>query len=195
MKIAFFDFDETLTTSDSLLEIIRFHSGKAGFYAGMALLSPWLIGLKLKIVSAQKAKEKLLAHFFGGMEENDFDRICRDFFQSRYPAMLNHEAADRLANLKKEGFEVTIVTASPTAWVKYWAEEMGAGLIGSEMEVKDGKITGKLKGKNCNYDEKVNRIKSVYDLEQYTEIHAYGDSKGDAAMLSIATNPFFRKFS
>ena len=63
-EIAFFDFDGTITTRDSMIEVIRFVKGTGGLLTGLALLSPWLVALKLGLVSRHKAKEKMLAYFF-----------------------------------------------------------------------------------------------------------------------------------
>lgn len=33
-----------------------------------------------------------------------------------------------------------------------------------------------------------------YDVAAYTEIHAYGDSRGDAELLALASKRFFKPF-
>ena len=44
---------------------------------------------------------------------------------------------------------------------------MGFDLISTELEVKDGKLTGKFSTPNCNGKEKVRRIKEKYNLKLY----------------------------
>lgn len=62
-QIAFFDFDGTITTKDSLLELARFHKGPFGYAKGMIILSPTLLAFKLGKVDAKKAKEKFIRFF------------------------------------------------------------------------------------------------------------------------------------
>jgi len=62
--IAFFDFDGTITTKDTLFEIIRFQKGAAALYLGMALLSPLLVLFKMKVISNQQMKEIVLRFYF-----------------------------------------------------------------------------------------------------------------------------------
>lgn len=193
-NIAFFDFDGTITNRDTMLEIIRFHFGDFKFALGFVILAPYIVGLKLRIVSNQVAKEKLLSYFFKGMSENEFDRICNSFFNLNKDRLIRPEAFQKINDLKQRGFEIVIVTASPSAWVRYWAQYLQVEMIASEMQVADGKITGKLKGLNCNFSEKVSRIKKQYQLEEFGEIHCFGDSAGDREMLAIATHPFYRRF-
>ena len=55
--IAFFDFDGTITTKDSLLEFIRFYHGDIKTILGILILSPILVLYKMKIIPNYKAKE------------------------------------------------------------------------------------------------------------------------------------------
>lgn len=177
-----------------MIALIRFHAGTLFLWLGMALLGPWLIAMKLGLISNQHAKEKLLSLFFKNMDESRFQKICRRFFESKYGTLLRPEAVERIQELRGAGYEIVIVTASAAEWVSLWAEKLDAVLIASSLQVVDGRLTGKLQGANCNFAEKVHRIQSRYALQSYTEIHAYGDSSGDKEMLAIATHPFFRKF-
>lgn len=192
--IAFFDFDGTITTSDTMLELIKFHFGKKSFYTGLTFIAPVVVAMKAGMISRQKAKERLLTYFFKGMEINLFNSICKDFSEKKLPEILRKEAMDKIEFYKKENIEVVVVTASASNWVTRFCEENQLPLIASELEVVNNKLTGKLNGINCNAAEKVNRIKQKYDLQTFAEVHCYGDSSGDRELLQIATHPFFRKF-
>ncbi len=193
-KIAFFDFDGTITTADTMLELIKFHFGASRFYSGLLMISPSLIGLKLGMISRQKAKEKLLTHFFRGMAISTFENICKSFSASTLHQLIRKPAVDKINQLKNEKATIVVVTASASDWVKYWCAEKSLPYFATELEIADGKLTGKLAGLNCNEEEKVNRIKSSYSLDDYDVIESYGDSSGDRAMLAIATHPYYRKF-
>lgn len=177
-----------------MIELVKFHVGTFRYIAGMIWLSPILLGLKAGWITSHFAKEKLLTHFFKGMDIKLFRQLCRRFFDEKKELLLRDEAVERLRSLRNDGFEIVIVTASAKEWAQFWAVALGTELIATHLEVVDGKVTGKLDGPNCNFSEKVTRIKAQYQLQDYTEIHAYGDSRGDAEMLAIATHPFFRKF-
>jgi len=192
--IAFFDFDGTITTKDTLLEFIRFTKGGFNFLIGFLLNSPYLLAYKLKIISNQSAKEKILQYFFKGMPVEQFKHQCNLFSQKVLPGLIRPKAIEEIKKLQGQGYEVVIVSASPEQWIYQWAKEMNAHLIASCMESVDQKITGKLVGKNCHGDEKVKRILEQHVLEEYTVIHAYGDTKGDLPMLQLATSKFYKPF-
>lgn len=193
-QIAFFDFDGTITTADTMLELIKFHVGTRKYYAGLARISPWMLGMKLKLLSRQKAKEKMLTHFFRGMSEDSFQALCQNFSLQKLPEFICPSALQKIQEYKQKNVEVVVVTASARYWIEPWCQANELALIATELEVESGTITGKIKGLNCNGIEKVRRIKARYSLEEYSEIHCYGDSSGDREMLSLATHPYFREW-
>ncbi|MCU0335408.1 MAG: haloacid dehalogenase-like hydrolase [Chitinophagaceae bacterium] len=167
-QLALFDFDGTITHADSMLELARFHRGTTGYWATMATLAPGLALHKLGAISATIAKQRFLSAFFGGMVHEHFNELCHRFCQQKLPMLLRPAALERLRWHQQQGHQVYLVSASA--------------------------VTGRLANNNCNGEEKLRRIKAELALEEYSEIYAYGDSSGDTAMLSIATQPHFKPF-
>lgn len=192
--IAFFDFDGTITKKDTLLEFIKFSKGTASFYAGFLLYSPFLVAYKLKIITNQKAKEKVLKHFFGGMPVPEFNQYCQKFSDTILSNLVRPGAIEEIKKLQSQGIKIVIVSASPENWIRQWADKCNAELIATELEIQDNKLTGNIKGINCHGDEKVCRIKNDFDLSGYSTIYAYGDSSGDKPMLSLAQHAFMKPF-
>lgn len=193
-RIAFFDFDGTITTKDSLLEFIKYSKGALALYIGFSLHLHYLIAYKLKLISNQKAKEKILAHFFGGMNIDEFTRYCQAFAIEKIPELIRPSAVLEINRLKKENVTIVIVTASPENWIKDWANDIQADIIATKLLYVNGKITGEIDGLNCYGNEKARRIVEKYALENYTEIFAYGDSAGDKEMLALAHKGFMKPF-
>lgn len=193
-KIAVFDFDGTITTKDTLLEFIKFNKGSFAFYFGFVVNLPYLIAYKLKIISNQSAKEKILTFFFRGTELTAFRDFCSSFSRKILPGLIRPKASQEIGRLQKEGITVVVVSASPENWIQDWADETGTVLIASRLEVIDGKLTGKLSGKNCHGNEKVKRICETFDLSRYEIVAAYGDSSGDRPMLALAGRAYYRPF-
>ena len=192
--IAFFDFDGTITTKDTMLELIKFSSGEPAYYLGMIRLSPYLIALKLKLISATLAKEKMLTHFVGGINLAVFNEQCKKFSEAMLPILIRPMAMDKIKEHLNNNHEVVIVSASAENWVSQWCLQNNIKYLATRLEVIDDKITGKLSGLNCNGEEKVNRIKNKYSLADYSSIYCYGDTTGDKPMLQLATFAYYKPF-
>lgn len=193
-KLALFDFDGTLTRKDSLFELIKFIHGKKHFYKGLLILSPYLFLFQLKVIPNWKAKEKVLTYFFKGMSLDIFQNYCNRFASEIIPVLLREDAMWALKQFKDHGTRIVIVTASAENWVMPWCSMENIACIATHLEIKDGRVTGKIEGQNCHGKEKVNRIKKTIDLSKYNKIYAFGDSKGDLQMLQLATNPYYKSF-
>lgn len=196
-RIAFFDFDGTVTTKDTLLEFIRFTKGKIPFYSGFVLNSPWLVAYRLRLISNQAAKERILAWFFRNTPLAEFQETCDRFAAQVIPGLIRPKALREISELQDKGFSIVIVSASPENWIRQWSENIRAGLLATRLETrpeKEARLTGRILGHNCHGNEKVRRIGESFNLDTYNEIYAYGDSSGDKPMLALAHHSFYRPF-
>jgi phosphatidylglycerophosphatase C len=193
-KIAFFDFDGTITTKDTLLEIIKFQKGKPSFYFGFILHIPWLIAYKLNWLPNNLAKQKILTYFFDGMEERVFQEKCDLFAENIIPEIVRPGALSEINHLRSRGFEIVVVSASAGNWIRKWTERLLLQLIATKLEVKKGLITGNILGENNHGEQKVANIRELWNLNEYEEIYAYGDSSGDKPMMDLATKSFYKPF-
>ena len=191
-KILFFDFDGTITTKDTLLEFILYSCGKVKFLLGFLLYSPLLILMKFGLFPNWKAKQHVFSYFFRGMKIDDFDSVCRRFaVDCRY--LLRPEAVKDIETAMTEGIKVYVVSASIDNWVQPFFEF--AKVLGTQIEVINGILTGRFMTPNCYGPEKVRRIKEVLtEPRSHYYIIAYGDSRGDKEMLDYADEEYFRPF-
>jgi phosphatidylglycerophosphatase C len=192
-RLVLFDFDGTITTKDTFIEFIRFYHGPIKFAAGFLLLSPFLIAYKLRLMANWKAKEKVLTWFFKNESLDTFTSKCDEFTMNVLPKLIRPKALEAIHEMEKD-YDIVVVSASAENWVSPWCRANNLHVIGTTLEIIDGKLTGKIKGKNCFGIEKVNRIKEKYDLVSYTEILAYGDSSGDKEMFELAHKHFYKPF-
>ena len=91
-----------------------------------------------------------------------------------------------------EQAEVLIVSASIDNWVQPFFPEVK--VVGTQVEVKDGHLTGRFLTKNCYGQEKVDRILAIYRHRQEYELIAFGDSRGDKEMLDFADEAHYKPF-
>ena len=192
--LALFDFDGTITSKDSLLEFIKFVSGKLGFYLVMGLFSPWIIYYVFIKKEGEIAKRKVLSFLFKGKNKSDIEQLGIDFTQKIIPSILLPKAIDEIQRHMKEGNKTIVISASLDIWLKPWADSMGLELICTQMKFENQIFTGHFATSNCVGMEKVNRINAYLNLKEFSPIYAYGNSSGDKQMLELADHKYFRHF-
>src|SRR5690606_3935933 len=100
---------------------------------------------------------------------------------------LNPKLLEQLRQHQELGHEVVLVSASLDLYLKPVCSYLNIDLICSEVEVKAGKLTGFYQTPDCSNTQKKIRIVEKYNLDNYAEIYAYGNSEEDEEMLSLAT--------
>ena len=190
-KVYAFDFDGTLTTKDTLIEFIRYAKGSMALGLGFMRYAHLLVLMKIGLYPNYKAKQKVFAHFFKDTTLDDFNALCKAFAASS-SHLLRPNAIEAINHAIKEGSEVLIVSASIDNWVQPFFPQVK--VVGTQIEVIDGKLTGRFLSKNCYGQEKVNRILSLHPNRQEYHLTAYGDSRGDKEMLAFADESYFKPF-
>lgn len=186
MKLVLFDFDHTVTQSDSFMGFLK-HSVSFGkrFWVFFSLL-PAIVQFKLG-GDGEELKVRVLSKCFRGWSKEELESKGRSFAQqldqtknykkSVYSDFLEHRRA---------GDKVVLVTASLDAWIEPWAQLNGVEVICTKLKYSNGSFTGELRGKNCNRSEKKQRVLEAFDLNDFEEIIAYGNPGPDDEMISIA---------
>lgn len=192
--LALFDFDGTITSKDSLLEFIKFASGKVGFLLIMGLFSPVIFYYVFVKKDGEIAKMKVLSYLFKGKSKDELSGKGNEFAEKIIPNILLPKALNEIETFKAKGDRIIVISASLEIWLKPWTDKMGLELLCTKMEFIDGKFTGKFSTPNCNGQEKVNRIKSLLNIDEYKPVYAYGNSNGDKPMLGLADKTFYREF-
>ena len=178
-----FDFDGTLTTRDTLIAFIRYACGTPRFLLGFLLHAPLLVLMKLRLYSNGKAKQRLFVWFFRGMPIETFDALCQSF-ASTHRHLLRPETVRLLQQALSEGSEVLVVSASIDNWVQPFFPAVT--VLGTQIEVIDGRLSGRFLTPNCYGQEKVRRILALHPDRSAYRLTAYGDSRGDRELLAFA---------
>jgi phosphatidylglycerophosphatase C len=193
-KLVLFDFDGTITTKDTLLEFIRYYHGSARFALGFSLSSPWLGLMFLKAIPNWKAKERILEWFFKGESLEVFNRKSEQFCSEVLPALIRPDALKEIQAHLQSGATVAVISASAENWVRPWCNQYKLNCLATQLESVGNILTGKIAGLNCYGAEKEKRIRECYNLSEFDEVIAYGDSRGDLEMLALAQRQHYKPF-
>jgi HAD superfamily hydrolase (TIGR01490 family) len=191
--VAVFDFDGTITTDDVFTKFVRFVKGSPMFYLGIVLNSPYLLAYKLGLYPNWKAKQKMFSFFFKGVSLSTFDDWC-EAFHEHSPSLIRPEAKTFIDQHLENGDSIVVISANIANKVQPFAEQLGIKqLLCTEIETDDsGCLTGHFSSLNCYGEEKVRRLLELYPERSKYHLVAYGDSKGDKALLDFADEGFYK---
>jgi HAD superfamily hydrolase (TIGR01490 family) len=141
-----------------------------------------------------KAKQKLFSLFYKNWPIEKFNDFGRSF-KSVIDGCVRPEVYRKLKQHVMKGHKVIIVSASIENWIAPWAEKEGIEtIIATRIEVSpQGKLTGRFLSPNCYGEEKAGRILEMFPERNSYTLIAYGDSKGDMAMLHLADESHYLK--
>ena len=191
MDLALFDFDGTLTTTDTFGKFLYFSSSRARIAVGTLLLGPLLFGFKRGVVPGALLRRASVAFCFRNRSVAEIAERGRRFAQT-FDAFLRPEAMAKLRWHQAKGDRVAIVSASLSTYLGPWSEPLGVDLLCSRLDARGGVHTGKYEGKDCSGEEKARRVRATYDLASFGDIYAYGDTAEDHELLALANRRYFR---
>jgi HAD superfamily hydrolase (TIGR01490 family) len=192
--LALFDFDGTLTYRDSFQAFLFFTLPNWRIALGAAWLSPHLLAYRAGQADNGKTKERVLRYFYQGWSVDYFEGLCHRFAREKLPGLVRPEALERLRWHQEQEHDVWLVSASLESYLWPWSRHQGVYCIGTRLLHERGCVTGRLATPNCWGPEKVRRVQELLSPERYDYIFAYGDSRGDRELLSLADYPYYRYF-
>ena len=192
VTVAAFDVDNTLTVRDCVVPFMK-------SVGGVSRLSKVLfsdLGTTFQSIRRRdrdSLKMKFVEGIFEGKDSREVESLGIQFASKVADKWLRSDVATRMRWHQEQGHVVILVSASLGAYLHPLGDllEVDAVLC-TELEEKDGLLTGKLVGQNCRGREKASRVqKWCQDSGIATEdlVYAYGDSSGDTELLELFSEP------
>lgn len=185
--VAFFDFDGTLTTGDTLMPFLKFVVGTPTYYAKLALVSPVLAAYFAKLLRNDITKQIVLKQYLAGYHIDELFELGQRFSEEVIPTMLRPAAIERLEWHQRQGHHCVLLSASLNIYLENLISKLGfCGLISSSLLCGPGSlVSGRLKGENCFGDVKVEKVKEWLFNKKPSVTYGYGDSLGDYPFLRL----------
>ena len=192
VTVAAFDVDNTLTVRDCVVPFMK-------SVGGVSRLSKVLfsdLGTTFQSIRRRdrdSLKMKFVEGIFEGKDSREVESLGIQFASKVADKWLRSDVATRMRWHQEQGHVVILVSASLGAYLHPLGDllEVDAVLC-TELEEKDGLLTGKLVGQNCRGREKASRVqKWCQDSGIAAEdlVYAYGDSSGDTELLELFSEP------
>jgi phosphatidylglycerophosphatase C len=198
--IAAFDFDGTLTRSDSVVPFLRRFLWRWAALEGIVRCVP--AGL---VAVARRDRDSLrlaaTSALLRGVPAVTVEQCAASFAAEIVSARLRPDTTARLRWHLSQGHRVLFVSASYDSYLLPVAQHVGAeAVLSTRLEIgADGRCSGGLIGANCRGPEKARRLHEWLkdqgmDRASVT-VWAYGDSKGDRELLADADHAVWAQTS
>ena len=190
--VAAFDVDGTLTHRDTLLPFLQRLCGTQRLARALARHGVALSAMVVGRAERDTVKDLLLAHLLAGWDAAEVRSAGVAYAGFLADARrLRPDTVARLHQHRAAGHRVVLVSASPDVYLGPLGRhlEVDAVLCSALEEGPDGRLTGRLAGRNCRGPEKVARLETWLAGQAGAEppyVYAYGDSAGDRELLARA---------
>lgn len=168
------DVDSTLI-QDEVIDLI---ADEAGCGAEVAAVTERAMAGELDFTDSLHERVKLLA----GLDESALERV-------RSKVRLTPGARTFIRTLKRMGYRTAIVSGGFTAVTDGLADELGLDhAVANQLEIVDGKLTGRVIGEVIHRRGKAETLKRIADAEgiPLDQVVAVGDGANDLDMLNTA---------
>ncbi len=188
--VAAFDFDGTITSRDTMLLFLTAVRDRSTVARVFARRSPQLVNGLRGGAARERAKRLICRDVLGGLAREEAEAAARRTADLVEQSLIRVDTAARLRWHQEEGHRVIVVSASFEGYVKLVASSLGVEeVVATRWDVDGtGVLTGELAGPNVRGATKVELLAGLLGSDFGLD-YAYGNSRGDAAMLARARHP------
>ena len=199
--MALFDLDGTLSSGGIWNGFFQYHFRRKKRRAW--ILSFWVMHLplwllaKYKLYSKEKCRVKWmedLSGIFKGASEGEVLEVFHWVADNYIFESLRNDVIEILNQHKQQGDIVLIVSGAFSGLVEIVGQRLGVpNVIGTKLEVIDGKHTGRVVEPMCFAENKVKLLREFLNHNRLemdrSSSFAYADSIFDASLLKLVANP------
>lgn len=190
--LALFDLDRTIFTVNSSNYLV-WHA----FKKRLISISDLMKGIYLAFLYKAGWREtnrilNEMAAWIKGMTEKDLTKIAERIIESHLLEKIRPEIYHEIEKHQKKGAKVVILSAALPVLCQPIARHLKIhDVICTEMEVADGRYTGKSLGIICFAEEKLNRLLEYCNIHNFglDDAYYYADSISDVHVLSAVAHP------
>lgn len=196
MKVAFFDVDNTITSKDTFFKFALF----------LFFRFPWRIFRVYRVffyylITRVFGFDRILVKceiikILNGLDSHMVEQVIEEFVVKRVQPILHAKALQKIAQLKKEGYQIFLCSASLELYLSKLGEILQVGVIATKTkQMENGKFQ---LGAHCYQEGKWKRIEEYAQEKQlkfdFMESFFFSDHHSDIPMMNkvghpIAVNP------
>lgn len=189
---AFFDLDRTLIQGFSALTFVR-DGARNGQYGPIDLAELAMAAASFELGTIDFSSFLTgTSRILKGTPEADFEQVGRRVFEESIGSRIHPEARAIVDAHRRRGHTIAVVSSATRYQVGPVAEELGIEhVLASELEVRDGILTGEIVSPSCYGEGKAIAARSLarqYPID-FERSYFYTDSDEDLPLLELVGKP------
>ncbi len=192
--VAYFDFDGTLTSKDTLIPFVLYAVGWSKFLLNLPRVAIIVFLYVFKIINNENAKQRFLTIMLKGMSEDNLDTTAKNFSLTKLDKYLKPDIYSKLEYHKEHKHNIIIISANLAIYLRYWAKKHDlTDIIATEIEFINGVATGVLATRNCYGEQKIMRLQEYLTSKKLNFAYSfgYGNSTGDYELLKYVDEGYW----
>ena len=200
-KAAFFDLDGTLTDAhvwQGIINYYTFHNKRRWTHrAYMAYHFPLYIFRRMGVISDSTFRKPWPAHlgwYVRGYTLEEAKHVWNWVADTQVSNNWRQDTCQILKQHREDGFLTVLVSGTPVPLLQRLAKDIAVDqVVGTDLEVHEGRYTGRSSGPACIADNKVTLTQAYMERNgieiDYGCSYAYADSISDSYMLEMVAHP------
>ena len=197
MKLAIFDFCDTLVNFQSADAFVRFSLKRRKRFSSLLIQSTDKVFSFFKFYSvlrklnlSRSLQKQLLLRGMKGMTREEITESATEFEKTVIQNKLNTSIYNLMLEHIENKDEVIINSGGYDVYLEVFAKKLGiTKLYATKLKFENDKFSGSISGNDCLHQEKITRMNTDgIDFKEYTEIYVYSDSITDMPIFNIATH-------
>jgi len=190
---AFFDFDKTLLTVESAKPGLRYLYNKGEITLGFVLSIIFINFFYQRHLISEIKMGHIMLRLYKGKKLQTFEDHAHRFYDDCLKPRLSRTMLTCVEKHRSEGHVLVLVSGSIRYYLRPVINDLGFDhLLCTDLEVRNGILTGRTIGNICVDMEKRTRMEMLADKENLDlfSSHAYGNHQSDIPMLDLVGNAY-----
>ncbi len=195
MKLFAFDFDKTITRSDTILPLSKYLCIRLKKRFTYRLIQMNYILFRLKLLESKEFKSLIVRLLLKNSNFSEVEDIVFDFFKENYDEIFNPEIINLISDELKAGNKVIVISSNLDLFVRPFRRLLAVNdIFATKIKLIDDIIGDTIEGDNCSGPVKA-KILNEYKLKSdFKEVISYGDSSGDYYMFKMSDKSFIADY-